>query len=87
MEDIESYGIVSKEKKEIMLKDRIIAYIAILLTMLAFIFSCVGLNMSRQVCTLCSVLWSVQPGEDTVYLFVPLLQPSPEGRDGNGRLP
>ena len=48
MQDVENYGIVSKEKKESMLKDRIIAYIAILLTLLSFIFSCIGWNMGRQ---------------------------------------
>ena len=49
MQDVESYGIISKERKEVMLKDRILAYIAILLTLTAFICSCVGLNMGRQV--------------------------------------
>ena len=46
--DIEKY-IIGDEKKHSMLLSRIVAYIAILLTMLAFIFSCVGLNMARQV--------------------------------------
>ena len=55
MQDVENYGIVSKEKKESMLKDRIIAYIAILLTLLSFIFSCIGLNMGRQVNLL--IMW------------------------------
>ena len=49
MQAVENYGIVSNEKKESMLKDRIIAYIATLLTLLSFIFSCIGLNMGRQV--------------------------------------
>ena len=48
MQDVESYGIVSTEKKSAMLKDRIIAYLAVLLTLLSFIFSCIGLNMGRQ---------------------------------------
>ena len=48
MQDVESYGIIGKEKKQSMLF-RLIAYCAILLTMLAFIFSCIGLNMGRQV--------------------------------------
>ena len=48
MQDVESYGIVSAEKKSTMLKDRIIAYLAVLLTLLSFIFSCIGLNMGRQ---------------------------------------
>lgn len=46
--DLESYG-VNGNKKCQMLYKRIVAYVAILLTMLAFIFSCVGLNMARQV--------------------------------------
>lgn len=49
MQDVENYGIVSKDKKETMLKDRLIAYTAILLTLVSFIFSCIGLNMGRQV--------------------------------------
>ena len=49
MNDVESYGIIGKEKKQTMLYQRIIAYFAILLVMLAFIFSCIGLNMGRQV--------------------------------------
>ena len=49
MQDVESYGFVTKEKKEMMLKDRIIAYVAILLTLTSFVLSCVGLNMGRQV--------------------------------------
>lgn len=49
MQDVESYGIIGKEKKQSMLFRRLIAYCAILLTMLAFIFSCIGLNMGRQV--------------------------------------
>ena len=49
MNDVESYGIIGKEKKQTMLYQRIIAYLAILLVLLAFIFSCVGLNMGRQV--------------------------------------
>ena len=48
MQDVESYGIVNSEKKSAMLKDRIIAYLAVLLTLLSFIFSCIGLNMGRQ---------------------------------------
>ena len=48
MQDVESYGIVSNEKKSAMLKDRLIAYLAVLLTLLSFIFSCIGLNMGRQ---------------------------------------
>lgn len=49
MNDVESYGIIGKEKKQTMLYQRVIAYLAILLVLLAFIFSCVGLNMGRQV--------------------------------------
>lgn len=52
MNDVESYGIIGKEKKQTMLYQRIIAYLAILLVMLAFIFSCIGLNMGRQVASL-----------------------------------
>ena len=54
MQDVENYGIVSKDRKEAMLKDRLLAYLAILLTLVAFICSCVGLNMGRQVLVL---LW------------------------------
>ena len=72
MQDVESYGIVSAEKKSTMLKDRIIAYLAVLLTLLSFIFSCIGLNMGRQ-----SSL------EKTLYTFS-LLQSGPQGRDWNG---
>ena len=54
MNDVESYGIIGKEKKQTMLYQRIIAYLAILLVMLAFIFSCIGLNMGRQVASLLS---------------------------------
>lgn len=46
--DLESYGVGSSSKCAMVYK-RIVAYIAILLTMLAFIFSCIGLNMARQV--------------------------------------
>lgn len=46
--DLESYGVGSSSKCQMLYK-RIVAYIAILLTMLAFIFSCIGLNMARQV--------------------------------------
>ena len=49
MNDVESYGIIGKEKKQTMLYQRVIAYLAILLVLLAFIFSCVGLNMGRKV--------------------------------------
>ena len=48
MQDVESYGIIGSEKKQTMLYQRLIAYFAILLVMLAFIFSCIGLNMGRQ---------------------------------------
>ena len=48
MQDVESYGLVGNEKKQTMLHQRLIAYLAILLVMLAFIFSCIGLNMGRQ---------------------------------------
>ena len=48
MQDVEAYGIVGSEKKRSMFLSRIMAYLAILLTMLAFIFSCIGLNMGRQ---------------------------------------
>ena len=48
MQDVESYGIIGTEKKRSMFMSRIMAYLAILLTMLAFIFSCIGLNMGRQ---------------------------------------
>lgn len=46
--DLESYGVGGSSKCQMLYK-RIVAYIAILLTMLAFIFSCIGLNMARQV--------------------------------------
>ena len=48
MQDVESYGVVSNDTKSKMLKQRIVAYLAIVLTLVSFIFSCVGLNMGRQ---------------------------------------
>lgn len=52
--DLESYGVGSSSKCQMLYK-RIVAYIAILLTMLAFIFSCIGLNMARQV----EAIWAI----------------------------
>ena len=47
MQDIESYGLVNKSKLEL-LKDRLVAYLAVILTLLSLVFSCIGLNMGRQ---------------------------------------
>ena len=44
--DLEKYTPTTKEG---LLKKKILAYLAILLTLISFIFSCVGLNMGRQV--------------------------------------
>lgn len=43
-QDIEAYGV----SKGTLLKQRIVAYLAIMLTLLSFVFSCIGLDMARQ---------------------------------------
>ena len=47
MQDIESYGISNKSKLEL-LRDRLVAYMAVMFTLLSLVFSCIGLNMGRQ---------------------------------------
>lgn len=82
MQDVESYGIISKDRKEVMLKDRIIAYIAILLTLTSFILSCVGLNMGRQVPLFCSPYIQTNL-EKTLYTFsFPYFNQVPEVKPG-----